>query len=141
MSAEERFKAIRDAARAATRPLTDNCGVNRLKVACADAASDVWTDALSEVEAERDALRAALALAGEIGRAWRGDWSDFDGRTLRAEMDELSKIADGSETPEQYRAMNGLCPLGGGHWVDYCGDYDCKERAAASGASSDGTET
>ncbi len=32
-----------------------------------------------------------------LGRAWRMDWSDFDGRTLRAQLEELSKALMSSE--------------------------------------------
>ncbi len=28
------------------------------------------------------------------GRAWRYDWSEFDGRTLRAQLDELATWAE-----------------------------------------------
>lgn len=72
--------------------------------------------------AEGVRLREVLALAEEIGGAWRGDWSDFDGRTLRHQMEELRRVADGDMTSERYRALRGLCPAGFGHWTDYCGD-------------------
>ena len=61
-----------------------------------------------------------LTAAQEIGQAYRGDWSDFDGRTLRDQMNELANIADGTESLAQYRRSNGLCPVGGGHWEMYC---------------------
>lgn len=61
-----------------------------------------------------------LMLANEIGQAYRGDWNDFDGRTLRMQMNELTQVANGSMTIEQYRAGNELCPRGDGHWIEYC---------------------
>jgi hypothetical protein len=85
----------------------------------------------SEVEhlaAEVERLRTALGLAQQVGDAYRGDWSGFDGRTLRSQMDELSAVASGREDATRYRAMNHLCPHGRGHFIDYCGDYDCAAR-------------
>jgi len=66
-----------------------------------------------------------LSLLSELGSAWRGDWNDFDGRQLRAELDDLYPYSRGEKTREQVRAMWGVCPHGGGHWTYYCGDYDC----------------
>lgn len=56
-----------------------------------------------------------------LGRAWRGDWSDFDGRTLRYQLDELSDALV-SDTPFDLRtwcASWGICPDGAG-FADYC---------------------
>lgn len=75
---------------------------------------------------DQERLETVLMLADEIGSKWRGDWSDFDGRTLRSEMNELRQVASGKLTVEQYRRFNGLCALGGGHWTKYCYEiYDC----------------
>lgn len=67
-------------------------------------------------------LATVLMLADEIGSAWRGDWNDFDGRTLRGELADLGQVAAGEMDVVWYRAANGLCPHGRGHWTDYCDD-------------------
>lgn len=36
---------------------------------------------------------ATLAAIQVLGECWRGDWSDFDGRLLRAQLDDLTLIA------------------------------------------------
>lgn len=33
-----------------------------------------------------------VGLMRAIGQAWRGDWGDFDGRTLRDQLSELAEI-------------------------------------------------
>lgn len=65
---------------------------------------------LSEQEliAENERLKTCLALACEIGRHWRMNWGDFDGRTLRHQMNDLRNVADGSITAAAYRATWGL---------------------------------
>lgn len=79
---------------------------------------------------------AVGALLVNLGGAWRGDWSGFDGRTLRDEMDEASALLCRAVRGEnvlsdlaRYRREHGLCPQGGSHWTTYCADYGC---AAAS---------
>lgn len=37
-----------------------------------------------------------------LGSAWRGDWSDFDGRTLRDQLKEISQVLYGSVTYEEF---------------------------------------
>lgn len=43
-------------------------------------------------EAEDRAPDASLAAMAALGNAWRGDWSEFDGRTLRSQLDDLDPI-------------------------------------------------
>lgn len=57
-------------------------------------------------------------LLKELGQAWRGDWSDFDGRTLRAQLNNWLDLPE-EVTPDEahrYRESEGLCLEGGGHW-------------------------
>jgi len=61
-----------------------------------------------ELIAENERLKTCLALACEVGQDWRNDWSDFDGRTLRDQMNDLRNVADGSITAAAYRATWGL---------------------------------
>lgn len=84
-----------------------------------------WADGY---RAERDTAQAKLALVGQaksalthLGQAWRGDWSEFDGRTLRAQLDDLSLILDGKRTLAQFLAGCGICP---DHscWPEHCRD-------------------
>jgi hypothetical protein len=77
---------------------------------------------------EVDRLRLAVSLAQELGRAYRGDWSDFDGRSLRNELDALSDIVSGKADAAGFRASADLCPRGGGHWTEYC-TSDCGARS------------
>jgi hypothetical protein len=70
-------------------------------------------------------LECALILAVELGQCYRGDWSDFDGRTLKHQIEELQKVADGSESMDRYRAWNEMCSAGQGHWSDSCKMYEC----------------
>lgn len=66
---------------------------------------------------------ARLALR-ELADAWRGDWHDFDGRTLKHQLRAVEQVADGEMTLAQFRDDSGLCPKGGGHWTEYCERYD-----------------
>jgi hypothetical protein len=34
----------------------------------------------------------SLGLLAELGIRWRNDWSDFDGRVLRHQLDEIDDI-------------------------------------------------
>lgn len=61
-----------------------------------------------EMQAENERLKTCLALAREVGRKWRMNWGDFDGRTLRNQMDDLRFVADGSMAAATYRASWGL---------------------------------
>lgn len=33
-----------------------------------------------------------LECLNDLGEQWRGDWSDFDGRTLRDQLDDIAEI-------------------------------------------------
>lgn len=58
---------------------------------------------------------------GALGTAWRGDWSMFDGRTLRDQLDELSEALteDVDFSWEHWLASWGICCV---HkcWAEYC---------------------
>ena len=43
-----------------------------------------------------------------LGNAWRGDWLDFDGRTLRSQLDDIEKVLDGKMTYETFLKSNGI---------------------------------
>lgn len=54
-------------------------------------------------------------IAGEnaltaLGSAWRNDWSGFDGRTLRGQLDEAAEVYKGSMTYEDFCDRNGIHP-------------------------------
>jgi hypothetical protein len=51
---------------------------------------------MSEIEPEIERLTRNFKALGE---AWRGDWSDFDGRQLRHQIDE---ILGGDETGVEF---------------------------------------
>lgn len=46
-----------------------------------------------------DFIAHALRL---LGQAYRGDWSDFDGRTLRDELNELADALDKALAGEEF---------------------------------------
>lgn len=87
-------------------------------------------------EAESPVLTAML----EYGSAIRGDWSNFDGRTMRAIIEDWVqevRTPDPSHTVEWHRLNLGLCMAGGGHWCGrwgYCDDEcGCEPCAAERG--------
>lgn len=63
---------------------------------------------IRELTAEIERLKVCLALAQEVGWYWRNNWSDFDGRTLRDQMENLRLVADGEWTGTEYRENWGL---------------------------------
>jgi len=71
----------------------------------------------------------------EYGAALRGDWSDFDGRTARAILDDFAAELLGDREPhtiEQHRDELGLCPDGNGHWGGrwgHCDTHECPTYA------------
>ena len=75
---------------------------------------------LRQLKEVRDAIHG-------LAQAWRGDWSDFDGRTLR---DQLIVLRDALEEDaprflsEDFLLVAGICPT---HhcWTDHCGP-DCR---------------
>jgi|GEM_PF-6932293 len=78
------------------------------------------------VEVVKD-LDVEVVAAGQealclLGSAWRGDWSDFDGRTLRAQLQEASDVFAGKLTLENFLSLTGICPRG--HWTFHCSP-DC----------------
>jgi len=78
---------------------------------------------------------ALIRAMDEYGSAMRGDWSDFDGRSLRAVINDWTAELAGLKEPisiEQHRAGLGLCPDGGGHWGGkwgHCADHGCPTYA------------
>ena len=60
----------------------------------------------------------------EWASAIRGDWSDIDGRSVKAELnavaDAISGGAQAAWTIDQWRTDMGLCPSGEGHWTRHC---------------------
>jgi len=49
---------------------------------------------------EKEILNNVLREMTAIGRGWRSDWSDFDGRTLRAQLDDIKNWACDNPTEE-----------------------------------------
>ena len=45
-----------------------------------------------------------------LGQAWRGDWSEFDGRTLRSQLEEINIVLDGNMSHEGFLKSNGINP-------------------------------
>ena len=105
------------------------------------ALSAVLPDIIQQAKAE--VLREAeptLQVMLEYGQALRGDWSDFDGRTMRAVIDDWVReilTPNPSHTVEWHRRDLGICMAGGGHWCGswgYCDDEcGCEPCAAERG--------
>lgn len=62
-------------------------------------------------------------LLMELGECYRGDWSFFDGRTLQAQLKNWIDLPDTNKAIKDFRKINEMCPLGEGHWTEYCGTY------------------
>lgn len=68
----------------------------------------------------------SLACLRALGAAYRGDWSNFDGRTLRDQLDEASAIIAKEARGEKitvdvvgFMTTNGICGCGMS-WVENC---------------------
>ena len=46
-----------------------------------------------------------------LGQAWRMDWSDFDGRDLKRQLEEIINVLDGGETYIDFCKENGIHPI------------------------------
>ena len=84
------------------------------------------TAAFNIHDAGRDAV---IAVLGEYGQAFRGDWSEIDGRAVRSDMELLASSLEGHDigSIESLRQGLGLCPLGKGHWEYWCSSNGCDE--------------
>jgi hypothetical protein len=58
---------------------------------------------------------------GLLGAAYRGDWLDFDGRTLRAQLDELAAAltADEPFDVRRWAASSSICTEARS-WAEHC---------------------
>ena len=71
-----------------------------------------------------NAIKMAKEALSELGQAWRDDWSNFDGRTLKSQLWDISDMLDShGMSIEDFRKSHNLCPFGGGHWTEYCNEY------------------
>ena len=71
-----------------------------------------------------------LDILYEYGEAIRGYWGEIDGRQMRGEIQDIAEWIrddDSSWTREKIRLRLNICPLGNGHWAEYCKDYDLTE--------------
>lgn len=68
-----------------------------------------------------DTIKETHIALNALAAAWRGDWSLFDGRTLRDQLGEIGEVLDGKLTAEQFCQMREICVNGCG-WLGYC---DC----------------
>jgi hypothetical protein len=71
-------------------------------------------------------LSGTLAALNALGSAWRGDWSEFDGRTLRCQLDEIAALAQKEVCGEDVKrdlagffAGNDICPTCRS-WTEHC---------------------
>lgn len=81
----------------------------------------------------KQGTEAPLTMAmQEWADAIRGDWSDVDGRSVRAQVEEWIAAIEGAApyaewTIEQWRTSMGVCPDGGGHWEGRWGHCETDE--------------
>lgn len=70
--------------------------------------------------ANAEQVADALSL---LGAAYRSNWSDFDGRSLRSQLDELAMtLREGKLfSAERWAFATGICPASKG-WVTDCAD-------------------
>ncbi len=63
-------------------------------------------------------IAEALSLLGD---AYRGDWSDFDGRTLRYQLNELAEAltTDAPFSVRKWAAAQSICTKTRG-WAEHC---------------------
>lgn len=101
-----------------------------------------------DLEEENGQLREqrefVFAANKELGSAWRNDWSDFDGRTLRSQLEDIEslalEVAAGTPRDEalvRFRSINSLCEAGHGCWTHYEGCFTCNVQATAEAAAHD----
>jgi hypothetical protein len=86
-----------------------------------------------------DGVRQALDHLTALSLCWRGDWSEFDGRTLRDQVEDVRAIIeaaiageDVTERIQRDRIGNSMCPECRGHWADYCADLPSLHTEATS---------
>lgn len=71
-------------------------------------------------------MEKVASLLRELGTAYRFDWSDFDGRTLRDDLEFIAALTGATHIDiEACRARLGICPLGKGHWESGCEFHSC----------------
>jgi hypothetical protein len=75
----------------------------------------------------RTEIEIVLGAVGALGESWRGDWRDFDGRSLRSQLDELVGLARRALAGEAmtgpvaaFYETNGICPACR-CWTEHCG--------------------
>lgn len=73
--------------------------------------------------AEDARIEAIAAGIQALGEAYRDDWSDFDGRTLRAQLNGYADLlrSDRMMTYEQLCLSDSVCPLNR-CWYEHCPD-------------------
>ena len=59
---------------------------------------------MSEQERIEQGKKCLIALAS----AWRGDWFDFDGRTLAAQLSNVREVLDGKLSYDDFLSMVGI---------------------------------
>lgn len=84
-------------------------------------------------------MSAVTQAMTEWASAIRGDWSEVDGRAVKATIEDWVRALDGIEpyaswTIARHRADTDLCPYGGGHWTDHCLMFECGSSEATQEA-------
>lgn len=86
-------------------------------------------------ETQTNTNSVALQALREYVQCLRGDWSDFDGRSNKAALEEFADAIEGNGraakwTVEQWRQDSGICPTTGAHWTRHCRPSYCGNDAA-----------
>lgn len=72
-------------------------------------------------------IEEVAGVMREYGEAIRGDWGSIDGRSERSTIHEFADafLDPIGRTVAELRSMADICPIGSGHWTEYCDD-DCE---------------
>lgn len=148
MSGASGASAHRRAHRQRDDGLTDHCGccAHRRSTGCggptcpcATAREDCRVDPLAEGTAAPNGAYVTPVLdhLTALGGCYRGSWSNFDGRTLRTQLDDVRTLLERAlagenvaDAVQRDREMHGMCPFGGSHWGEFCHDYGCAATEA-----------
>jgi len=66
------------------------------------------TASASDLSESAGYIQDAKTCLHALGEAWRGDWSFFDGRSLRIQLNDIQSVLDGDMTPNDFMEKNDI---------------------------------
>lgn len=86
-----------------------------------------WTEGGQPMSHEDRSLEELCCAIELLGAAYRGDWNDFDGRTLRHQLNDATRLArEGRLDARRWVAYCGVCPENG-CWSYHCPDGNWRQ--------------